>query len=236
MEIPVMIWAGVLPVVVFLVYIVWKDRKKEPVSQLLKAFLLGMATCIPAIFIEQGISAVLFGDSEPDSEDFFGNAVDAFFVASLTEELLKLLALWLVLRRNRYYDEHYDGIVYAVFVGLGFAMVENVGYLVGNASEGWVLVAFMRAFLSIPGHYAFAVLMGYFYSLYHFGGHKLHHRLLIFVAPFVAHGLYDTLVNPMPVIGYCSILIMLVLFYMMQRFCQKKLMGQIEKDKMEGRI
>ena len=236
MEYPVMLWAGVLPVVVFLVYVIWKDGKQEPVSELVKAFLLGMTTCVPAIFIEQGIGMVLWGGGDPAPDDFWGNAVDAFFMASLTEELLKLLALWLVLRRNPYFDEHYDGIVYAVFVGLGFAMLENIGYLIGNVEEGWVTVAFMRGIFSVPGHYAFAVLMGYFYSRYHFGGHRLHHLLLIFFVPFVAHGLYDALLNPMPVIGHFGLVIMLVLFYLMQKYCQRKLKEQIGKDKAEGRV
>ena len=53
-----------------------------------------------------------------------------------------------------------DGIVYAVFVSLGFAALENVFY-VFNYGTG---VALQRALLTIPGHMSFAVYMGLYYG------------------------------------------------------------------------
>ena len=68
----------------------------------------------------------------------------AFWGAAIPEEAAKLLMLWLVLRRNRHFDENMDGIVYAVCVSLGFAAVENVEYLFAN-SESFLSVGFSRA-------------------------------------------------------------------------------------------
>ena len=45
---------------------------------------------------------------------------DAFLLAAIPEEVAKLFMLWLLLRKNPFFDEHFDGIVYAVCVGLGF--------------------------------------------------------------------------------------------------------------------
>ena len=53
----------------------------------------------------------------------------AFFVAAAPEEGAKLLALWLLLRKNPHFDEDFDCIVYSVFVSLGFATLENIGYV-----------------------------------------------------------------------------------------------------------
>lgn len=222
-----MILVGLLPVLFFLVYIFVKDKKKEPISQLLKAFVFGMATCIPAIFIELFLSDLLFG--EGGAQGYFENSTEVFASIALTEEALKLLALWLVVRKNPYFDEHFDGIVYAVYVSLGFAAIENVFYLFDNM-DSWISVGVMRALMSIPGHYAFGVLMGYFYSLYHFCGRRTNHKLLIFLAPYIAHGIYDSLLEPMPIIGCWGLVILLFIFYRMQRFCQKKLTEQLEKD------
>lgn len=44
--------------------------------------------------------------------------------------------LWLLLRNNPYFDEHFDGIVYAVCIGMGFAAIENVLYLSTTTSHG----------------------------------------------------------------------------------------------------
>lgn len=95
--------------------------------------------------------------------------MQAFGVAALLEEAFKLLTLWVVLRKNPYFDEHFDSIVYAVCVGLGFAAVENIFYVFSE--EERVTVAVSRALLAVPGHYAFAILMGYYYSIYHFVDH-----------------------------------------------------------------
>ena len=62
--------------------------------------------------------------------------------------------------RSPYFDYRFDGIVYAVFVSLGFAALENVEYVTGYGLS----VAPTRALLAIPGHFGFAVFMGYFYG------------------------------------------------------------------------
>ena len=60
--------------------------------------------------MESAISTSLFGaDTEPTT--LLGTTIDAFLVAALPEEGFKLLALWLILRKNPYFDEHFDGIV-----------------------------------------------------------------------------------------------------------------------------
>lgn len=53
----------------------------------------------------------------------------SFFGAAILEESAKLFMLWLLLRKNKYFGERVDGIVYAVCVSLGFAALENVMYL-----------------------------------------------------------------------------------------------------------
>lgn len=99
----------------------------------------GVVICLPVALLEVGIETILFGEGGQPS-DLLGTTVMAFFVAAVPEESFKLLALWLVLRKNPFFDEHYDGIVYAVCVGLGFAALENIFYVLGN-EENWIGVA-----------------------------------------------------------------------------------------------
>ena len=154
-------------------------------------------------------------------------------VAALPEESFKLLALWLILRHNPYFDEHYDGIVYAVCVGLGFAAFENVFYIVGE-EEDWIGVAISRALLAVPGHYAFAVLMGYYYSVYHFVDHSPRIAARILLVPVLAHGVYDALalsgtVNPY--IGGLSFLVLIYFCIKVHKVAKTKIIAQIERDK-----
>ena len=231
MKLVIVFAAALLPALLLWLYVWKKDPQKEPTSRLLKATLWGVLISVPIVFVEMGMGAVLSGVGvEPTN--FFGTTADAFLVAALPEESFKLLALWLVLRKNPYFDEHFDGIVYAVCVGLGFAAIENVLYVVG--SEEWVSVAISRALLSVPGHYAFAVLMGYFYSVYHFVDHTPQKAICILLVPVLAHGFYDSLAFGVGIIDESlGAVIMLVLIYFcirMQKMARRKVVAMIEKD------
>lgn len=234
MNMLIVLAAALLPAILLLIYILKKDPQPEPTSWLVKAVLFGVAICIPVAILENGIEAMLFGPGGKPAT-FAGTTAMAFFVAAIPEEAFKLLALWLVLRKNPYFDEHFDGIVYAVCVGLGFAAVENVGYVFGQ--EEWVPVAIARSLLAVPGHYAFAVLMGYYYSVYHFVDRSPKVAVFILLAPVVVHGVYDALamsgiVNPY-VGGLCFFL--LVWFCVrMHKVARKKLVALIERDRGES--
>lgn len=222
---------AVVPSIALLFYIYWKDPQKEPVSQIVKAFFLGVAICIPVGFLETGVNALLFG-AEGKAITLFGTTIEAFFVAALPEEAAKLLILWLVLRKNKYFDEHFDGIVYAVAVSLGFATIENIFYVIGSPS--WVTVAISRSLLAVPGHYAFAVLMGYYYSLYHFVEPSKKNAFFILFMPFLLHGIYDALalsgtVNP--VAGSIAFFALIYFCIKMQRFAQSRIKTLVEMQK-----
>ncbi len=222
---------ALLPAIVLLFYIWKKDTQKEPTSQLLKAVLWGVAICIPVAILEMIIEAWLFGAGSKPT-DLLDTTVQAFFVAALPEETCKLLALWLILRKNPYCDEHFDGIVYAVCVGLGFAAIENVFYVFGEEDD-WIPVAVSRALLAVPGHYAFAILMGYYYSVYHFVNHSPKIAACILLAPVLAHGFYDALalsgtVNPY--VGGLSFFILIYFCVKMHKVANNKVLALIEKD------
>ena len=171
--------------------------------------------------------------SEPTS--IMGAAMTSFFGAALPEELCKLLVLWWILRKNPYFDEHFDGIVYAVCVGLGFAGLENIFYIIGD--EDWIGTAISRAFLSVPGHYAFAVLMGYYYSVYHFTDHSKSTKYKILWVPVIAHGIYDTIAFTASLDESLAAICMLVLIIFcirMHKYAKKKLVALVEKDQTDN--
>ena len=120
-----------------------------------------------------------------------------------------------------YYDEYFDGIVYAAFVGMGFAAFENVMYI-SEAGENWLAVGFSRALFSIPGHFSFAVAMGYFYSLVHFGQKKdTLSKICVLLVPVIAHWIYDGLLFAQGVVAdilaVAFVLVFLVFIVIMYR-------------------
>lgn len=221
---------ALLPAALLLLYIYKKDPQPEPTSWLVKCLLWGAGISIPVAFLEMGIESLFFAQ-EGETLSVFNAVGQSFFVAALPEEGFKLLGLWLILRKNPYFDEHFDGIVYSVFIGLGFAAVENVFYVMGD--EDWLSVGISRALLSVPGHYAFAVLMGFYYSVYRFVDHKPMTGLLVLLVPFFAHGVFDTLalsgmVNPW--IGAACFFVLIFFCILMHKKCKKHIMTLLARD------
>ena len=222
--------AALLPALLLLLFVWIKDQKKEPFSQLFKAVAYGALICVPIVIVELVINALLFQGEEPTS--IVGALGKAFFVAAFPEETFKLLALWLILYKNPYFDEHFDGIVYSVCVGLGFAAVENIGYVVGD--EAWTNVALWRALLAVPGHYAFAVMMGYYYAVYHFVDRSPKIAMQILLVPVLAHGVYDALLytaTVQPAIMFVVFAVLIYFCYKLHKVAYAKLVELIQKDK-----
>ena len=157
---------ALLPAVILGWWIYQKDSlRPEPLRMLFKAFLYGVGSTFVTLVITQLLG--MMGLFVYDLGSFSGAVGTALFAAALPEEMAKLLMLWLFLRNNPYYDERFDGIVYAACVGLGFAGTENVLYLV--QSQDWLGTGIMRGITAVPAHFAIACAMGYFYSKRHFG-------------------------------------------------------------------
>ena len=235
MEFLIILIVALLPAALLWWYIWKRDQKKEPTKLLVKATCYGVLICFPIALVEILISTILFGpDGQPTT--LIGTTANAFLVAAIPEETFKLLALWLILRKNPYFDEHFDGIVYAVCVGLGFAGFENILYLFQNI-ENWMSIAFFRSLMAVPGHYAFAILMGFYYSKFHFVDHSRRTAVMILVAPVLAHGLYDALLMTSmvnAVLGGLCFIITVVLLCRLHVYARKKVFSMIDTDNYFG--
>ncbi len=209
--------SALAPVAVALWYIFRKDSAHpEPTKWLAKAFGFGVLSALLSFVISIPLGSI-FG-LELDAEVYpsiFDAFADAFLLAAIPEELAKLIMLWLLLRRNPHFDEKFDGIVYAVCIGMGFAGIENVMYLAGGIEDGsWIGMGISRALFSIPGHFLFAVLMGYYYSLYYWGfDRSTKAKAMILVAPVLAHGLFDGIIFCMNVDEGLAVICLFLFLY-----------------------
>ena len=212
METILMLIAAIAPAVVLGYYIYKKDKfKQEPPKELLKAFGLGVLS----VFVSLGISLPLkylgFYTNEPHA--FWEGVCAAFCGAAIPEEIAKFLMFWLVVRKNRWFDEKMDGVVYASCVALGFAALENILYLASNF-DAWVSVGIARALLSVPGHFFFGILMGYYYSLVRFSvSPSMKNKCMVLLAPILAHGIYNSLLFTMDIVPSLSLVLMVVFLF-----------------------
>ncbi|MCX6093340.1 MAG: PrsW family glutamic-type intramembrane protease, partial [Candidatus Bipolaricaulota bacterium] len=172
----------VIPIVFLLGFFYTRDVRREPRAVLVKTFFLGTATTLAAVVIEFVLIAV-----EGRSLGILASAAyEAFVVAAIPEELLKLLVIACFCARCKSFDEPMDGIVYGATAALGFAAIENAMYV---AQGGWI-VAVMRSVTAVPMHAAMGAILGYYVAL---------ERLLLrrgaiwsgLAIAVLVHGLYD---------------------------------------------
>lgn len=192
---PILLGLAVFPVLLLALYVYRKDKfEKEPFGMLVKAFFFGCLSVIPAIILE-GILSTPLALSGLDELPFFGGLYNGFVVAGFSEELCKLLLLTWAVWKSPNFNEYFDGVVYATFVSLGFACIENISYVFFQDSIYEMFgTSISRAIFAVPGHFLFGVTMGYFYSLARFQPERRRLNLakaLIF--PMLLHGTYDSL-------------------------------------------
>ena len=229
---------ALLPAVALVIYIFTKDRvDKEPVTLLLILFALGSISGFLAYWLETGAGLILNAVFSPfytiehgvmmmsPIPFFIYNLINNILCIAFIEEGLKFIFMFLVTNRNRNFNCLFDGIVYAVFVSLGFAANENLAY----AFSYGMATVLIRAVTSIPGHLCFAVIMGYFYSRWHVlkEAQKISKELnappsviqslspaskgvCMLVIPTIVHGLYDFMLS-MESIFYSIIFILLLI-------------------------
>ena len=223
---------ALLPAIILLFYTYQQDKmQREPVKMIVKGFFFGCLSVFFSFFIS--VPSLHLGLFPEEIHSFWDAVRQAFFGAAIPEETAKLVCLWLFLRSNPYFDERMDGIVYAVCVGLGFAAFENVEYLFAAGTD-WVTTGIGRSLTAIPGHFGFAVLMGYYFSLNHFDKYRAPGAgLKMWLYPVLGHGIYDTIAMMSAVTpqlsGAITIVILLFCFQLI-KWARKSMQKHLTAD------
>jgi protease PrsW len=179
-----LILLAIAPVIIIALYFYLRDKyEKEPIRFLIIALIAGCVIVIPIIYLENFLTRI-----EPTYSADFHAFYTSFVVAAFSEEIFKYLAFILLIWNNKNFNEKFDGIIYAVFIGLGFAMVENIMYVTNHGAE----VGYLRAITAVPFHAIDGVAMGF-----HFGLAKFYPKrrkiqfVYALIIPIILHGIYD---------------------------------------------
>ncbi|MBO7452614.1 MAG: PrsW family intramembrane metalloprotease [Clostridiales bacterium] len=186
---------ALVPVAGLLCFIYFNDKNtKEPFGLLVALFFAGMGTVISAIILEN-VGSIILEILFP-YESILKTLILTLLIVGPAEELGKFVILRLITWKNKHFTYSYDAIVYAVFVSLGFAALENVNYVFNNG----IGTAILRMLTAVPGHACFAVFMGFFYSKAKYAsitkktGAYVLHTILALIVPIAIHGVYDAII------------------------------------------
>ena len=195
---------ALIPVGCFIGWIYYKDKyEREPPIKLVEYFVFGILVSILAIFIELYLSKL------NNFNGILSNIYTAFFVAALTEEGLKSIILIPMLLREKNFNEKLDGIIYSIFLSLGFATIENIIYLMRERIDLLFSLSITRGLISIPSHIMFAITMGYYISKYKFDKYnKKKYLYFAVIIPILLHGVFDFIL----MIGYRWAIIVFVVY------------------------
>lgn len=191
----ILIALSLIPVYFILSIIYSNDKvEKEPAKLLILTFIGGVISLFLTKFLASKYQYYLpFLIEENPGLEAYKIFLISFGEIGLIEELCKWLILYFMIWRNKEFNHIYDAIVYAVFISLGFATIENFFYL-WNTNFATLIV---RSLFTVPGHAFFGVIMGYFFGYakyYQKMGYKYNYFKYMYTSLFsviVLHGLFD---------------------------------------------
>ena len=166
---------SISPGILIMIFIYNLDEEdKDPLWLLALCFIFGAIN----LHLDVDILEFIFGYI--NMENIFLQLGGEALTVAITEELLKFIVVILIIYPNKAFDEPFDGIVYSVFVGMGFATAENLTFVMqGNKS-----VPLFRML--------FAVVMGYYLGIAKSRRKKeFFYISLSIIAPIILHAVYD---------------------------------------------
>ncbi len=187
----ILIAAAVIPALILMRKVYRSDRLEAESHRLLRALTVaGVLAALLALISERVLGSLL--QRTVRNSDVY-QLLLYFIVVGVSEEGAKYLLLRRRTWNSNEFNCQYDGVVYAVFVSLGFALWENISYVLHYGLSA----ALVRAVTAIPGHCCFGVFMGVFYGLArraeNQGQTALSRscRILAVLVPVLLHGCYD---------------------------------------------
>lgn len=187
----ILIAAAVVPALLLLLRVYKADKvEKESGNLLWNLIIAGVLASLLAL-MEERVGMVILNFLVPQNTILY-NALLYFVLVAFAEESSKYLLLKKRTWNNPEFNCLFDGVVYGVFVSLGFAIWENISYVMTYGLG----TAVVRAVTAIPGHACFGVFMGVFYGIarqseYRGDGGSRSFRAASVVLPAFLHGTYD---------------------------------------------
>ena len=235
---------------------IWKsDKFPEPGKFLVASFLLGVSISFPLhlfIMIAEDHIAPLLGldlnaitawneGAWKDDNAVYPAAERtfmSFFRAAFLEEGIKFAILLFFCVRLSALNEPMDAIVYGAAIGLGYAAMENLGYLnSGDLETAWTFSIVKVRYLPLVMHLGFGVLMGWLLSLNLFEERSQFKRrimlILALAVPVTLHGSYNYL-RAYEVFPVLTLILTIGIIYFYRREQLRKITEDIDKAKIEN--
>ena len=223
----ILVAAAIIPAIALLLYVYREDRlEKESPGLIIKLVVMGAVSTLLASITEQIGMSIL--ESAFYENSFAYRALLYFVVVAFSEEGFKYLVLKVGTWRNPEFNCKFDGVVYAVAVSLGFALWENIQYVLAYGFS----TALIRAVTAVPGHACFGVLMGGWYGLAKrkevqgWNSASRLARVFAVVCPALVHGAYDYIATNESDLGTISFIVFVIIMFVICFYTVRRLSNE----------
>lgn len=219
-----LVFLALLPGILIIYYVYRMDKvEKEPWGLIIKLMAFGAASCVPAAIMESFVDGAM--PDYPEGSLVYALSM-AFVSAALCEEICKYAFLRFGVWNDPNFGYRFDGIVYGVAVAVGFAVLENVLYVM----QGGFYVALMRGVMAVPLHSFCGLFMGVFLGAAKQaqvkGRSPFKFKAMALIVPMMIHGIYDTLAF----LGSTAASTVLLLFVGIMYFISIRVMKAYSRD------
>lgn len=185
MEILTKIFLGLMPSVLLVWYFFSRSEVKSDSVVIVQALCWGSLIALPVQIAGTVISAAIIHQGNV----FIDKLIKSFVGASLVEETFKLIAVYLLIRFGAKPRNLMESVAHGAYVGLGFATIENLTYILDSGAG----VGVIRAFTAVPCHAFLGAIMGYYLGVAWVAQGFLSTIFLLraWIVPVILHGLYD---------------------------------------------
>jgi len=214
---------GVLPVSLWLIFFLWQDVKKpEPKRWIFVLFLVGMLIT-PLVYFLENSYLKLIGYKEEATVSIFMTII-VYFGIAVIEELAKFFSATLILKKNKFFDEAIDAMIYLIVLSLGFGVVENILVVYEEIQNGgYLLNAISILSLRFIGanllHALSSGIIGYFWALKLLKGKKNYLYWGIFFG-ILLHWLFNLAIILFggELVLFCSLVLFLTAVFLLWAF------------------
>lgn len=211
----ILILFAMLPSIIIGFIIYKKDViEKEPFILLVKLILFGVLSAGISLFFEINAEEIFYFTNDPTIINIF---FKSFIIIAFCEEFIKWLFTYVICWKQKDFNYTYDAIVYAVFISLGFATIENIIAILSN--KGDFLLVIQRGLITVPAHAFFGIICGYYLGT----AKKYQNRgwikkskknlLLSIIMPVLVHGTFDCLLFMSNKISFSMAIVFILYLY-----------------------
>ena len=177
---------ALVPSILLVLFFFLLDPNRKPLKVIGKLAAWSLMAFVPLLVLVCLMMALHIEHLLPSDNTILLDFDEAFLIAAIPEELGKLLALWLFVRKcGDFFRTPYDGILYGACIGAIFGGLENIYYF----GVGSNVVA--RMFFSMPGHVMHALIIGYFFACIRLGESNWRNNVCMLLIPILFHGFWD---------------------------------------------